>query len=84
MQHPKLPEGQHQALFENYLRLLKLPTFLQNYQSYAQDVARTNLSCERYLLALCQAEAEQREANRIERAIINAKFPLVKELYASR
>src|SRR5260221_7501441 len=80
MQHPKLPEGQHQALLENYLRLLKLPTFLQNYQSYAQDAARTNLSSERYLLALCQAEAEQREANRIERAIINAKFPLVKEL----
>src|SRR6266487_3024540 len=80
MQHPKPPESQHQALLENYLRMLKLPTFLQNYQSYAQDAARTNLSCERYLLALCQAEAEQREANRIERTIINAKFPLVKEL----
>jgi len=80
MQHPKPPESQHQALLENYLRMLKLPTFLQNYQSYAQDAARTNLSCERYLLALCQAEAEQREANRIERTIINAKFPIVKEL----
>src|SRR6266571_906964 len=80
MQHPKPPESQHQALLENYLRMLKLPTFLQNYQTYAQDAARTNLSCERYLLALCQAEAEQQEANRIERAILNAKFPLVKEL----
>src|SRR5947209_118406 len=71
---------QHQTLLENYLRMLKLSTFAQNYQSYAQDAIRTNLSFERYLLALCQAEAEQREANRIERAIINAKFPLVKEL----
>src|SRR6266849_8080892 len=71
---------QHQALLENYLRMLKLPTFAQNYQSYAQDAIRTDLSPERYLLALCQAEAEQREANRIERAILNAKFPIVKEL----
>jgi hypothetical protein len=46
---------QHQALLENYLRMLKLPTFLQNYQSYAQDATRSDLSFERYLLALCQA-----------------------------
>ncbi len=71
---------QHQALLENYLRQLRLPTFAQNYQTFAQDAARTNLSFERYLLALCQAEAEQRQANRIERAIINAKFPVLKEL----
>jgi len=71
---------QHQALLENYLRQLRLPSFAQNYQTFAQDAARTNLSFERYLLALCQAEAEQRQANRIERAIINAKFPIVKEL----
>ena len=71
---------QHQALLENYLRLLRLPTFVQNYQSYAQDAIRTNLSYERYLLALCQAEAGQREANRIEKAIANAKFPVLKDL----
>src|SRR2546430_10715241 len=71
---------QHQALLENYLRQLRLPTFAQNYQTFAQDATRTNLSYERYLLALCQAEAEHREANRIERAILNAKFPLMKEL----
>jgi DNA replication protein DnaC len=71
---------QHQALLENYLSLLKLPTFAQNYQSYAQDAMRTSLSYERYLLALCQAEAEQRESHRIERAIANAKFPVLKDL----
>ena len=70
---------QHQALLENYLRQLRLSTFAQNYQTFAQDATRTNLSYERYLLALCQAEAEQREANRIERAILNAKFPIMKE-----
>ena len=71
---------QHQALLENYLRLLRLPTFAQNYQSYAQDATRTNLSYERYLLALCQAEVEQREANRIEKAIAHAKVPVLKDL----
>ena len=71
---------QHQALLENYPRQLRLMTFAQNYQTFAQDAARTNLSFERYLLALCQAEAEQRQANKIERAILNAKFPIVKEL----
>src|SRR5439155_21667865 len=71
---------QHQALLENYLRQLRLPTYAQNYQTFAQDAARTNLSYERYLLALCQAEAEQRQANRVERAILNAKLPIMKEL----
>src|SRR5712692_4016641 len=71
---------QHQTLLENYLRQLRLPTFAQNYQAFAQDAIRSDLSPERYLLALCQAEMEQREANRIERAISNAKFPVVKEL----
>jgi DNA replication protein DnaC len=71
---------QHQTVLENYLRQFRLPTFAQNYQAFAQDATRSNLPYERYLLALCQAEYEQREANRVERAIMNAKFPLVKEL----
>ena len=71
---------QHQTVLENYLRQFRLPTFAQNYQAFAQDATRSNLPYERYLLALCQAEHEQREVNRVERAILNAKFPLVKEL----
>jgi len=50
-------------LLENYLRMLKLPTFAQNYQSYAQDAIRTNLSYERYLLALCQAPRSGRDSH---------------------
>ena len=71
---------QQQALLEGYLRQIRLPTFIQNYQAFAKDAARSDLSFERFLLALCQAEHEQREANRVERAIMNARFPLVKEL----
>ncbi len=71
---------EHQTLLDNYLRSLRLPTFAQNYQTFAQDATRSDLPYERYLFALCQAEMDQREANRVERAITNAKFPVLKEL----
>jgi DNA replication protein DnaC len=71
---------QHQELLETYLRALKLPTFLEHYQSAAQDAARSDLPYERYLLALCEAEMAQREANRIERAMASARFPVMKDL----
>lgn len=71
---------QYQAQLENYLRQFHLPTFVQNYQAFAQDAARTGLSCERYLLALSVAEAEQRDVHRMERCIAAAKFPVLKDL----
>ena len=70
----------YQALLEAYLHELNLPMFLQLYQSYAQDAARSGLSFERFLLALCEAEVGDREAKRIESAIRRAKFPFLKEL----
>jgi DNA replication protein DnaC len=70
----------HQALLEAYLRALGLPMFLQLYQSYAQDAARSGLSFERFLLALCEAEVADREARRIDAAIKRAKLPFLKEL----
>lgn len=70
----------HNTLLETYLRQLKLPTFAANYAAFAQDAARTGLSCERYLLALCEAEMSQRDANRVERCISQAKLPVLKEL----
>src|SRR5579864_7414041 len=71
---------QQNTLLESYLRQLKLPTFAQNYAAIASDAARTGLSCERYLLALCEAEISQRDANRVERSIAQAKLPVLKEL----
>ena len=43
-----------ELLLESYLKQLRLPCFAQSYQSLAQEAARTNLSYERYLLALAQ------------------------------
>ena len=71
---------EQKALLAEYLYQLKLPTFFQNDQLYAQDAARGEWSYERYLLVLCEAEMAQREVNRIERSIAAAKFPVVKEL----
>jgi DNA replication protein DnaC len=69
-----------QSVLESYLRQLKLPTFVHNYAAFAQDAARTGLSCERYLLALCEAEIAQRDTNRVERCIAQARLPVLKEL----
>ncbi len=41
-------------LLESYLRQLRLPTFVQSYQSLATEAARTNLSYERYLFGLAR------------------------------
>jgi DNA replication protein DnaC len=81
MQAPTVKSEQgHQALLESYLRSLDLSMFLQQYQAYAKDAARSGLSYERFLLALCEAEISHREAVRIERTITAAKLPFNKEL----
>src|SRR5258708_14393123 len=80
MQSPNPKDQGYQALLESYLRTLNLPTFLEQYQAYAKDAARLGLSCERFLLALWEAEISHRDPKRIERAIAFAKLPLIKEL----
>ncbi len=69
-----------ELLLETYLKQLRLPSFLDSYQALAQEAARTNLSYERYLFALAQEEVTRQQASRIERAIANAHFPVLKEL----
>ncbi len=69
-----------ELLLESYLKQLKLPCFAQSYQTLAQEAARTNLSYERYLFGLASEEMASREAHRIERAITQARFPVLKEL----
>lgn len=70
----------NELLLETSLKQLHLPAFLAHYQTLAHEAARTNLSYERYLLALAQEEIASREVSRIERAIHNARFPVLKDL----
>jgi len=67
-------------LLENYLKQLRLPCFLAEYQRLAQEAARHNRSYEQFLLALAQEEVNRRDHNTIERAIRQARFPVLKEL----
>ena len=67
-------------LLESYLKQLRLPTFLDNWQNFAQDAAGENLTYDKFLLALAEQEVIQRENNQQQRRIKAAKFPFPKEL----
>jgi len=67
-------------LLESYLKQLRLPTFVANYRAFAEDAAQAQQSYERYLLALADQEAAQRDRNREQRRIKAAHFPVLKEL----
>ncbi len=68
------------ALLESHLKSLRLPTFIENYQTFAQDATQQNLSFERYLLALAKQEVVQRDLNRQQLRIRQARFPVIKSL----
>ena len=68
------------TLLETDLKQLKLPTFVQNYRSFAEDAIKTNQGYDAFLLALVEQEIAQREANRQRQGIKAARVPLLKEL----
>ena len=68
------------VLLESHLKSLRLPTFIENYQTFAQDATQQNLSFERYLLALAEQEVVQRDLNRQRLRIRQARFPVIKSL----
>jgi DNA replication protein DnaC len=67
-------------LLDVYLRELRLATFRQNHESFAADAAQHNHGATRFLLALAEAEVQQREANRRQRRLKEAKIPIHKTL----
>lgn len=68
------------ALLEMYLRQPRLPTFMENYPSFAADAAINGLDHIRYLRALVEQEIQTRDQSRIQRRIKAARFPGFKEL----
>jgi DNA replication protein DnaC len=67
-------------LLETYLKQLRLPTFVHNYNQFAQDAAQNNRDYTLFLLALAEQEVLQREENMRRQRIKAAKFPILKEL----
>ena len=67
-------------LLEEYLRQLHLKTFVRNWDSFAQDAAKSGCSYDGFLLALTEYEVNHRERNRHLSRIKAARFPALKEL----
>jgi DNA replication protein DnaC len=69
-----------QLLLKHYLKKLKLPTMLRDYEAVAATCARDNCDYVRFLLSLVEREALDREKHAAERRVKNARFPVIKTL----
>ncbi len=69
-----------QVLLDYYLKQLRLPTMLREYRKVAEQCAREDVDCQRFLLRLVELEAVEREQRATERRIKAAKFPVLKSL----
>jgi DNA replication protein DnaC len=69
-----------QVLLEHHLKLLRLPTFLREYDKVARQCAEESVDYPRYLLRMTELELLDRERRATERRIHQARFPVVKSL----
>ena len=67
-------------LLVHQLKLLKLPTFLREYEKMARQCAAEGLDHIQFLARLVELELIDRERRTIERRIKAANFPAVKSL----
>jgi DNA replication protein DnaC len=69
-----------QLLLAHHLKVLKLPTFLREYDKVARQCAAEGVDHARYLLRLAELELIDRERRMVERRIKAARFPATKSL----
>ena len=67
-------------LIAHYLKRLRLPTVLREYEKIARECARDGIDHIRYLLRLLELELLDRERRVTERRIRDARFPATKSL----
>jgi len=67
-------------LLEALLKRLKLPAVLRFHQELARQAVEANQTYEGYLLALVEAEVQQRDENAHKKRIKTARFPVLKTL----
>jgi len=67
-------------LLEHHLKVLKLPSFLRDYQSTAAVCGQERSDYPTYLLRLSERELIDRERRATERRIKEAQFPVIKTL----
>jgi DNA replication protein DnaC len=68
------------VLLEHYLKQLKLPTMLREYQAMAATCAKEGQDHVAFLLRMTERELLDREQRAAERRIKAAKFPIIKTL----
>ena len=69
-----------EILLSHYLKTLKLPTFLREYQKLARQCATEGIDHVGYLTRLSEGEMIERDRRKVERRIKAARFPVVKSL----
>src|SRR5260370_5785182 len=69
-----------QVLLEHHLKMLRLTTFLREYDKVARQCSDESGDYPRYLLRMTELEVLDRERRACERRIHQARFPVVKSL----
>ena len=69
-----------QLLLDHYLKELRLPTILREYDKMARQCAVEQVDYQHYLLRITELELLDRERRATERRIRQAKFPVVKTM----
>lgn len=72
--------GKPQVLLQHYLKQLRLPTMLREYEKMARQCAREKVDHIGFLLRLVEAELMDREQRAAHRRIKAARFPVIKSL----
>ena len=72
--------GKPQVLLQHYLKQLRLPTVLREYEKTARQCTREKVDHIGFLLRLVEAELIEREQRATQRRIKAARFPVIKSL----
>ena len=79
--YPRLMDTQHPTvLLEHYLKQLKLPTVLREYEAMASTCGTEGADYKTYLLRLTERELLDRQQRAAQRRLKAAKFPVLKTL----
>lgn len=73
-------ESKPEVLLKHYLKKLKLPTILREYQAIAAVCTKERCDYSSFLLRLVERESLDRQKRAAERRIKNARFPVIKTL----
>ena len=68
------------ALLDEYLRRLRLPTVARNYEKAAKEAEGNNVTFQEYLCSLLEQEVQSRDESRRRERLRRALFPATKTL----